>query len=472
MTLLEVYLERAVRTPGAPALVHARAPHQVTFTWAQLVDRAREISLALPPRARVAVTMRDHPDLVPSVLAVWSQGGVVVPVDSEWGSQVREVVLTRSGATHLLDSGGVSPNALANPDAPALPADTAMISYTSGSTSSPKGVVLTHGQLLHAYETAGVKMREHLGHQPTVFGASMRMSGLGVLGMTYLWPAVMGMSVVVLPELGLTSARDHWRLLREHGVQLTYLVPPLVELLNRMGQDPGGEVVTCLSGGAPLSAAGQSLFQDRFDAVLLNVYGMTEVAFAAFFGDLEDGRGTHSIGVPVTVSARLRDAQGAVVEGEGEGEIELSGPSQSCGYYDNDEDTAALLREGWVRSGDLGRRDAEGRYWITGRRKDVVLKGGFTIYLHEIEEAAGQIPGVVESVAVRLDLPTGEDVGLIVFAPTVPAAEAIQKELSATLGRQRAPRRVVLTAEPLARLGQEKLDRRAAMVRWQEMISN
>lgn len=489
MTLFDIYERLAGSDPDHPAISHQREPHAGTvLTRRDLVDRSREIADKLStagvgPGGRCAVVMNDHPDTVPTVLAVWSLDGVVVPIDGQWGTDTAHSVLALSGAEVVLDAERDTcvANSGSGGTGPALPPGTAMISYTSGSTSDPKGVVLTHGQLLHAYESAAQALRELLGREPSRFGVPTRMSGLGILGMNYLWPAVMGMSVVVLPELTFRSAGQFWNGLRAHGVDITYLVPALVELLNRVAVDEGPdgveprETVVCLSGGAPLSPSAHASFQERFQAILLNVYGLTEVSFAAFFGDRDaSGRGTPSIGRPATVDARLRGADGGIVEGIGEGELELSGPALSCGYHDNPTATAELVRDGWLRSGDLARRDAEGRYWIVGRRKDVVLKGGFTVYLHEVEEAAGMLPGVLESAAVRLDLSTGEDIGLIIRS--APAAERLDPvgvvaELEARLGRQRAPRRVTVTTDPLPRLGQEKIDRREALALWKSLTS-
>lgn len=486
--LFDVYEQLAQRSPDRTALSFHRPPHAGTvMTWRDLLDRSGEIADGLAAAGvvrggRCAVVMADHPDLLPTVLAVWRAGAVVVPVDDHWGTDTLRSVLALSDAGFVVDAeqGTCVENPEAGGEGPALPPGTAMISYTSGSTSDPKGVVLTHGQLRHAYEAGGRALRELLGYSPSRFGVSMRMSGLGILGMNYLWPAVMGIPVAVLPELTLMSADRYWADLRSHGVEVTYLVPALVELLNRAATDEAAEegrgtgTVACLSGGAPLSPTALDSFQDRFRAVLLNVYGLTEVSFAAFFGDLDaNGRGTPSIGRPATVDARLRGADG-LVTGAGEGEIELWGPAMSCGYYDNPSATEELLHDGWIRSGDLACRDAEGRYWISGRRKDVVLKGGFTVYLHEVEEVAGLVPGVLESVALRLDLPTGEDIGLIVrstsSARLVP--RELERVLAEKLGRQRAPRRVAVTTEALPRLGQEKINRREALTLWHRLVAD
>ncbi|MFF7359470.1 AMP-binding protein [Streptomyces sp. NPDC008125] len=486
-TLLGIYEHQAASTPDAEALVYARVPYEgTTLTWRELLERSRELAsklreAGLGPAGRCGVVMIDHPDVLPGVLAVWQVGGVPVLLDSQWGRTVTHSVLRLSAVETIFDAvrGTCERAPAADTDSPPLPVDTALLSYTSGSTSDPRGVVLSHSQLLHAYRAGGAALTELLGQGRRRFGVTMRLSGLGILGMNYLWPAVMGLPVTVLPELSVATAKDYWARLRQHDVDVTYLVPPLVDLLTKMSVDPEaehGHTIACLSGGAALFEQSQRAIQEKCQAVLLNVYGLTEVSFAAFFGDVgPDGRGTHSIGRPATVTARLRAADGSIVDGQGEGELELQGAAVSHGYYANDSANKELFREGWVRSGDLARRDASGCYSIIGRYKDVVLRGAFTIYLHEIEEVANGHPEVLESAAIRLQLPAGEDVGLLVRVAPGQDAETgtadLRKHLALELGNQRAPRRIIKTTEPLPRLAQHKIDRRAAQARWNALNS-
>jgi acyl-CoA synthetase (AMP-forming)/AMP-acid ligase II len=411
------------------------------------------------------------------MLAVWRRGAVAVLADPLWGGWLRDAVVAHSGGELLvsLPDDGAAASALSpRADRPPLPADCAMLSYTSGTTGDPKGVVLRHRHLLSAYRAAGEAVRGHLGVAPATMGCSMRVSGLGVLGMHYLWPATMGAATVTFPELTLADAGTFWDRQVAHGVDLTYLVPALVALLNYAGKPPTGTgpVPLVLCAGAPLAPDVQERFQATFGAPLLNAYGLTEVSFAAFFGERgADGRATGSIGPPVTVSAQVRLGDGSLLAGPGRGELELTGPSLSDGYYDNPAGTAASFRDdGWLRTGDLAEVDAEGRYAIVGRLKDAVMKGAFTVYLNEVEAAACALDGVVEAGGLRLVLPGGtEDLGLV--ARVEPDAEltrnAVKAFVADRLGRQRAPRRVVLTTDALPKVGHGKLDRRGLAGLWE-----
>jgi acyl-CoA synthetase (AMP-forming)/AMP-acid ligase II len=206
---------------------------------------------------------------------------------------------------------------------------------------------------------------------------------------------------------------------------------------------------------------------------LLNAYGLTETMCASFFGEYdESGVGRNTIGQPALLKARLRDASGRVVEGPGEGELELSGPTLFDGYYRNPAATAAAHVGSWFRTGDIMRRDERGRYWIMGRLKDVVMKGGFSVYLIEVEEAALDMPGVQDAAAVPLQLPDGsEDIGLLVrlLPGTASDLPGLSNGLRSRLGAVRTPRRIIETSHPLPRTGQEKLDRRRVLEMWRSL---
>ena len=482
MSVIALYDDLARSNPTGAALQFAREPYAGhRMTWMDIVVRSHALAEDFAEHGigqadRAALLLDDHPDMLPVLLALWRRGAVVVPVDAEWGEGLREQVLGHSRADFLVTMGGGSlpcARGLARSgDRPSLPLGTAMISYTSGSTSDPKGVVLGHAHLTHAYRAAARGLAGLTGRQPHRFGCALRMSGLGVLGMNYLWAAALGAEVVVLPVAELASARSFFQLVHGHDIDLLYLVPAQAELLMRTAAQapPHARRCVCICGGAPLRPQLQASMQDRFGLLMLNAYGLTEVGFAAFFGSVDAaGKGSPDIGKPVTVAARLRAADGTLPSGEADGELELSGPSVASGYYDNAASTEAVFCDGWVRTGDLARRDAEGRYRITGRQKDVVLKGGFTVYLAEVEDAAMKLDGVLEAAAVRIEHATGEDLGLVVRLDRSSALteDDVRDALHRMLGRSRCPRRIALTRQELPRTGNLlKLDRRAVAQLW------
>ena len=486
MSLTALYDDLARANAAGQALAFARQPYAGhRMTWADIVVRSHALARDLAGQGvgqghRPALLLKDDPDLLPTLLALWRLRAVVVPVDAEWGEGLRDHVLGHSRADFLVTvgrEGGPSATALERSgDRPPVPPDTAMISYTSGSTADPKGVVLGHAHLMHAYQTAARGLSDLTGTRPSRFGCALRMSGLGVLGMNYLWAAALGAEVVVLPVAELASAGSFFQLVSQQQLDLLYLVPAQAELLMRTAAQarPSARRCVCICGSSPLRPLVQASLQDRFGLLMLNGYGLTEVAFAAFFGSVDAaGKGRPDIGKPVTVAARLRAADGTLPSGETEGELELTGPCVAFGYYDNPAATEAVFRDGWVRTGDLARRDAQGRYQITGRLKDVVLKGGFTVYLAEIEDAAMKLDGVLDAAAVRIEYGAGEDLGLLVRADQSSGLteNGVRDALHRMLGRSRSPRRIALTDRELPRTGNLKIDRRAAAQLWEALCS-
>ena len=484
MNLLDMYTANAADRGAEPAIAFASPPFEgLTLTWNDLIERsdtlAGELSEAgIRRSSRVATILADHPDTLPTLLAMWRLDAVPVLVDPEWGEAIRSGVLAHSRADAVLaidDRLTVEPaDPAPAPARPELPPGTAMLAYTSGSTAAPKGIPLRHDRLVAALQAAAGKVSGFRGGPPARFGSSMRFSGFGVLALHYLWSAAFGAEVVVLPRLELATVRRYWADLERHEIDQVVLVPPLYELLLR-ASSPGEHRRRPLfvNGSGPISPTTHSRFMERFGTPVLNCYGLTETTFACMVGDTDErGTTTQAVGRPDLVHVRLRGEGGETVDGPGEGEIEVRGPTVSDGYYDNAEANEALFAGPWVRTGDLGRRDESGRYWIAGRLKDAVMKGGSTVYLTEVEEACIALDGVLEAVAVRVDLPGGiEDLGAIVRP--LDGAELDGAELKAALdgalGASRGPRRVLVADRALPRIGQNKIDRRSAERLWSEL---
>ncbi len=489
--LLAIYTALAEERPDDPALIYQREPHVGTvLTWARLVERSAELyrrllAAGVPEAGLYAVVLADHPDMLPLLLAVWRLRGAALLVDAEWGGRLRSSIFGHSEPDAFLSLlPELSVSLAGRPGSPGthrdLPEDAALLSYTSGSTGDPKAIVMTHGRLSTTMYAAAAAVVRHRGSAPRRVACSMRLSGSGVLNLHYTWAVCADAAVVVLPQLDIRTARDYWRRIEEHRIDQMFLVPPLIDLLNHVAAPPANGQVRpiCITGSSPLSRRTQERFHRRFKIGLLNAFGLTESMCACFFGEYDDqGMGRNTIGQPALLKARLRDLSGSIVEGPGDGELELSGPTLFAGYYRNPQATAAAFDGSWFKTGDLLRRDERGSYSTIGRLKDVVMKGGYAVYLNEIEEAAVDIDGVHEVAAVPLQLPDGgEDIGLIVRFLTntasAPDTDTLTTELRQRLGAQRAPRRVVEATEALPRTGQEKLDRRRILQMWQTLAGH
>ena len=484
--LLDRYRQLAEERPGEAALVLERGEFKgTTRTWAWIAERSEQLSRRLRscfamPGTRCAVTLADNPDFIPLLLALWQHSAIAVLVDGTWGERRRDRVIAHSGATLgvSVDNDveiGFIDNTSDQRTAGILPAGTAMLGYTSGSTGDPKCVAFTHDKLALTMAAAAAAVVRHSGAAPRRIACSMRLSGSGVLNLHYIWAAFADSAVVVLPELTFENAEQYWNRIEAYGIEQTFLVPPLVELINQLAKPRAhsSPAPVCLAGSAPLSLRTQQRFHERFRLPLLNAYGLSETMCAAFFGECdEDGLASNSIGRPALLQARLVDGEGRIVEGPGSGELELSGRTIFDGYYGNAAATEQSFRGRWFRTGDIARRDRHGRYFIVGRAKDVVMKGGFSVYLHEIEESALAVDGVIEAAAVAIrQLESNEDIGLIVRVDHSArlSMRGVREFVAQDVGVHRAPYRVVLSDAPLPRTGQEKLDRVALTGLWETL---
>jgi acyl-CoA synthetase (AMP-forming)/AMP-acid ligase II len=483
MNLLDMYRTAATDRGSDAAITFARPPFEgLTLSWSDLVDKADSFAEELSDsgvgsETRVATMAVDHPNYLPSLLAIWQLNAIPIICDPLWGASIETGVISHSRTDVILRAGDrlkIESVGTRSGDRPDFPPNTGLVAYTSGSTAAPKGIPLRHDRLVASMHSSAGAVTAFRGEPPRRIASSMRLSGAGVLGLHYLWSAAFGAEVVVLPALDLETVSGYWADVSRYEIDQAVLVPVLFEILLR-ASNPGEHERRPLfiNASGPIPARTHERFMERFGALLLNCYGLTETTFACMVGDTDHfERTTQASGRPDLVKIRLCGPDGSDVVGTGEGEVEVSGPTISDGYYDNPEANAALFNGVWLRTGDAARRDETGKYWIVGRLKDAVMKGGSTVYLTEVEEACVALDGVLEAVAVRADLPGGiEDLGIIArpIGASPPDSIQVKEALERALGAGRSPRKVVLTDRPLPRIGQNKIDRRSAQELWAEL---
>jgi acyl-CoA synthetase (AMP-forming)/AMP-acid ligase II len=452
-----------------PAIVFIERGEAVgRISWRELDEAADAICRHLIDRGvtagyRCAVFLQHDRAALAAVYGIMRAGAIVVPVDPQWGEQSIAAILRHADVAHAI---GADPAFYARfaPDAPfttyadlprtapggRLPDrddadEVALLAFTSGTTSEPKGVVITHRQIRFAYNLGRSEIALSGARR---FGCFFRLSGLGIMGVNFFFAAAHGATTYVFGEPGIGDAKRFWRACQRWEIDFVYLVPALVQLINRLAEPPDRALPRplCACAAAPLPRVALDHFQTSFDATLINIYGLTELTFAIMFGARDaDGRGLLTIGDGGPIGTRLVDQDGAVLVGAAEGELQIASPSACAGYWRNPAATAALFDGEWLRTGDIAARDDAGRYVIVGRKKDVVIRGGFNIHLSEVDEVLLAHPDVIAAAAVGVPDPLyGEQV----IAAVCPRdgtlhADAMIAWCRARLGTNRAPKRVV-----------------------------
>jgi long-chain acyl-CoA synthetase len=202
-----------------------------------------------------------------------------------------------------------------------------------------------------------------------------------------------------------------------------------------------------VSGGAAMPVEVLRQFEDVFDCIVLEGYGLSETSPVASFNHPDRERKPGSIGTPIRgVEMRVVDASGAELPQGEVGEIAIRGHNIMKGYWNKPEATAeAVSADGWFRTGDIGRVDEDGYFYIVDRKKDLIIRGGYNIYPREIEEVLYEHPGIAEAAVIGMPHPElGEEVGAAVVLK--PGATVTPDELRTYVKSQVAaykyPRRV------------------------------
>ncbi len=282
---------------------------------------------------------------------------------------------------------------------PLAPSDHALLMYTSGTTGQPKGVVHTHASLL-----AG-------GWTPSIaHDLSPDDRGLCVLPIYHingLCVSVMG-SLVSGGSLALCSrfsASRFWDWAEQTKATWFSVVPTIISHLLHSDLDPPASVKAQLrfgrSASSPLAPDVQTAFETRFDVPIVETMGLTETAAQILSNPLPPGvRKIGSPGIPYGNEAAILGPDLQPIGPDQEGEIAVRGPNVMIEYLKNPQATAdTFTPDGWLRTGDLGRQDKDGYFFVTGRLKELIIKGGENIAPREVDEALYSHPDIIEAAA-------------------------------------------------------------------------
>lgn len=354
---------------------------------------------------------------------------------------------------------------------PNLPGATlAVISYTGGTTGRPKGVMLSHANLLanarHNLITTGHSAADRWLHVCPMFHVA---GTANVFACTWV-----GARQVVLPRFDARAVIDT---VREREITHTVLVPTMLGMvLDQLAEETGKAALPSLKhiqyAASPISAALQRRVLAYFDCDVAQFYGMTEAAPTVCHLSPEEHRRAlgateaevtrlRGIGRPVVgVEVAVRDAEGTACAPGQVGELWLRGPNVMLGYWNRPEATAEALVEGWYRSGDAAHRDHDGYLYLVDRLKDMIITGGENVYSIEVESALCEHEAVIEAAVIGIpDKRWGEAVHAVVAV--VPGrtvtADDLVAHCRALIAAYKVPRSIEIREGPLPRSGAGKL---------------
>ncbi|WP_219116924.1 AMP-binding protein [Janthinobacterium sp. UMAB-56] len=329
----------------------------------------------------------------------------------------------------------------------------AYVVFTSGSTARPKGVEMHWPALLAHLQTIG----EH-------YALTSASRLLNLMPLSHADGLVQG--VLLAYQRGCTLVRPapfslvaiEAILIAIYREQVSHLIaaPTALALLQQYGAHlaenfDNGHFRFAISCSAPLSPATWTSFSQCFKVKLINTYGLSETgACGLYAGPDAASHKIGSVGVPRDMLAKIVREDGGEAGCDEAGELYLQGANLMHGYLDNPQATAAVLRDGWLHTGDLARRDSDGVYWITGRLKDVIICGGYNLSPEAINSVLLQHPAVLEAATVALPDPTwGEiPVACVVLRPGMEAdQQQLLQHCAQHLGAHELPKRISFTGQ-------------------------
>jgi long-chain acyl-CoA synthetase len=501
-TFYDRFVECAERWPQNIAVEIQKPDGIESYTYAQLRGIAESfggwlLGNKMPAGERIAILADNHPRWVAAYLGIIAAGGTAVPLDTAYHADQVAKLLKDSGTSLLVCDqrhAEIAANAVAGTEAqivllnsplpaegqpgaavptqvvaqfdeilarqpthftpmPRQPDDIASLLYTSGTTADPKGVMLTHANLLG--EAEAVFAWAHIGPGDAVLGVLPLFHVLSQMA-NLLLPLVAGARVVYLSTLNTTELL---KALRERNITAFAVVPQFFNLIHerifkevvqkgtatrtafglmrqatalcrRVKLNPGrlffGKIHSLFGKRMRLLVTGGSRFDPKIardfyslGIDVLQAYGLTETCGGAFV-NLPGDNVIGSVGKPLKgVEVKIIDAQPSDDGTPASGEILIRAPIVMKGYWNRPDATADVLKDGWLYSGDLGYLDAEGNLFINGRKKEVIiLSNGKNVYPEEIEAHYLQSPFVKEICVLGLE---GEDKLYGVIAPNFEA---------------------------------------------------
>jgi long-chain acyl-CoA synthetase len=451
----------ARRVPDKPALVWDGG----ALSFAELDRRAASFAGALAakgvrPGDRLALALGNRWTFAVALLAGWKVGATVAPLDILLKLEERDDIIRDLSPSMLVedaDVGGAGAPRAASASIPPVPAaHAALILYTSGSTGRPKGAELSHAALGLAIESwAGPVMA--LTPDDVVLATLPLAHSFGLNG-ALLAPLLVGATVALVERFAPEAVVGA---VRRHGVTVFPGVATMFRRLLDSAELPGADFTSlrlAVSGAAPCPWVLAQDWRRRTGIRIVRGYGMTELFRPISYQATDPRESPDAIGRPVPgVEIRIVDDEGRAVAGGEPGELWIKSPSAMERYINAPDETREVLVDGWFRTGDLATVAGDGLVTIVGRKRERILRGGYSVFPSEVEAVLLTHPAVAEAAVVGTPHPElGEDVAAFVTlrAGATATPDELVAHCKARLAGFKYPRHVsVLDALPRAPTG-------------------
>jgi long-chain acyl-CoA synthetase len=419
------------------------------YTFAEFeaaVDRVARllISKGIGSGDVVSLLMPNSAEYIFAYFACWKLGAIAGPVNSLLKAQEISFVIsdsetkallvhpdflstiesTRSALPELKHVIDFSNEAAATKDFVAGPLESpseinldteAIIIYTSGTTGKPKGCLLTHGNLIANARQISEWLSFTENDRLLTIMPLFHMNAVSVTTMSALYA---GGSTVVSPKF---SASRFWQIISDYQITSFGSVATMLSML--LTTYPEGvpkklhaeQLRFAMCGSAPVPAEVLRSFEETFNCLVIEGYGLSESTCRSTFNPPDERRRPGSCGKPIGNEMRVVDDDDNEVKTGELGEIVLRGENILKGYYRNPEATAVAFRNGWFHTGDVGYRDKDGFFFIVDRKSDMIIRGGENIYPREIDEVLYQHPSVAAAATIGVpDKLYGEEVAAFI----------------------------------------------------------
>jgi acyl-CoA synthetase (AMP-forming)/AMP-acid ligase II len=478
MHFAELFPHRVRVDPNQPALADE---HNGTLSNADVLERIERASSQLKARGVesgdvVAVKLPNRVELIIALFAAWRLNATVTPMNPSLTAREVAHQLGDSGARVVItddeaDFGGVDRlpvTLLAEPPAanpvPVLPplapdlSDTALLVYTSGTTGQPKGVVLTHANVLAMAQSIATAMDSGPDTHSLLILPLFHVNGITV---SVLSPLLAGGRATVA---GRFDPRTFFDLVERYRPTYFSAVPTIyamLEALPAVVEPDTSSLQFAICGAAPMPPGLIARFEARYGVPIIEGYGLSEATCASTTNPRNGIRkpGTVGTALPGQRVAVLAP-DGSVITDGSPGEVAIQGPTVMQGYLNKPEETAQVLVDGWLRTGDVGFLDDDGYLTLVDRAKDMIIRGGENIYPKEIEGVLYEYPGVHEVAVVgRPDAVYGQvPVAFISFTPDAGTdTDQLTAHLEKSLAKYKRPEIIATEVIPKNAVG--KIDK-------------